>query len=56
MIALPREMPKCCLDCPMWNDVFMCCNILKIASWEPGKEYDPFDGRQKDCPWQEIKE
>jgi len=55
MISLPVEMPKCCLDCPVWNDDYMCCNILRIPSWEPGKEYQPFEERQKGCPIIENK-
>lgn len=54
MISLPIEMPKCCPDCPIWNYEFQCCNILKISSWEPGQEYDPYEGRQSGCPLQEV--
>lgn len=50
MIQIDMEMPEDCIDCPIHNDEFLCCNL------EPDiKDWDGFDGRPEWCPLVEVK-
>lgn len=50
MIQIEMEMPEDCIDCPIYNDEFSCCNL------EPDiEDLDCFDGRPDRCPLVEVK-
>ncbi len=52
------DMPKCCIDCPIYDNEFGMCNLIPDScfydkgSGEP--TYDPFEERNKDCPLREV--
>lgn len=55
------DMPKCCIDCPIYNHEFGMCNCIPNSycyNKGPGlnfeKVYDPFKEKHSNCPLREI--
>lgn len=47
------DMPKCCIDCPIYNNEFGQCNVIPNSRFyrEDGSElYDPFKEKNMQCP------
>lgn len=53
-IIIPgMNLPTCCIDCPIYNDVFLCCQLMPESEYyneEGGVLCNPFKERLKDCP------
>lgn len=52
MIKLDIEMPKCCIDCPIWADENGSCSITNNRYWSDNGTnlFDPFTQRDQECP------
>lgn len=51
------DMPKCCIDCPIYNNEFGQCNCIPNSRFysDDGTElYDPFKEKNSNCPLREI--
>ena len=52
------DMPKCCIDCPIYDNEFGQCNLIPGSCFynkTTGEEmYDPFEERHKNCPLSEV--
>ena len=58
-VMIPKiNMPKCCIDCPIYDNEFGQCNLIldsRFYNKDTGEElYDPFEERHKDCPLIEV--
>lgn len=52
MLLIDIEMPKSCMNCPIFDGEYGFCNILKNYN-KPSKR-DCSSSRQKNCPLIEI--
>ncbi len=51
------DMPQCCIECPIYNHEFGCCNLIPNSNfYSDGENYNLFTDRYKDCPLREVKE
>lgn len=53
IIISGMNLPPCCIDCPIYNDVFLCCQLMPESKYcnEEGEALcNPFEERLKDCP------
>ena len=53
------DLPTCCVDCPLRDNEFGCCNLIPNSRYytDDGTElYNPFNEKHKDCPLREYDE
>ena len=58
VIIAGMDLPTCCIDCPIYNDEFGCCQLMPKSEYhnEDGEILcDPFEERLKDCPIKEYE-
>lgn len=57
VIIAGMELPTCCMDCPIYDHEFGCCNLIPNSTfYGDGVEYyDPFEEKNDKCPLKEYE-
>lgn len=57
VIIAGMDLPTCCIDCPIYNDEFGCCQLIPDSRYyyDGGEYYDPFEEKNDKCPLKEYE-